>query len=217
MAVTIDAMIARYSLMAGSYAQAATAAARVPASARSEFRFSSTDRNAVADVMYRSGNAFQVRPRQDLRLDAEAGDRRPAYWATAANIQGANRRLDDLAQYRADDAPFPIFLPDEMKLIRAEVLARAGDLDDAIDLINEVRTQCTSGTPTEPVACLSEKDDEDLPDQASVLNEILRQRRFELFLQGLRFDDLRRFQAQRKYDFLPLPTSECDRNPSAPC
>ena len=54
-------------------------------------------------------------------------------------------------------------------------------------------------------------------DLAAVLAEILKQRRYELFLQGLRFDDLRRFNATRKYDFLPLPQSECDRNPAAPC
>jgi len=114
LAVTIDAMMARYSLMAGNYSQAATAAQRVPATARSDFRHSATDRNAVADVMYRSGNPFQVRPRQDLRLNAEANDRRVTYWVTAANIQGANGRLDELAQYRPDDAAFPLFLPDEM-------------------------------------------------------------------------------------------------------
>jgi hypothetical protein len=217
LATTIDALTARYALMAGNLSAAATAAQRVSATARSEFRFSATDRNAIGDVMYRSGNAFQLRPRQEFRLQAEANDRRVSYWVTAANIQGANARLDELAQYRLDDAPFPVFLPDEMKLIRAEVLARQGDLAGARTLINEVRTQCTTGTPAEPVACLAAKTAADLPDQASVLAEILRQRRYELYLQGLRFDDLRRFAAVRKYDFLPLPQSECDRNASAPC
>jgi hypothetical protein len=217
LAVSIDAMTARYSLMAGDLADALAAALRVPASARSDFRHSVNDRNAVGDVMYRSGNAFQLRARQELRMQAETGDQRVAYWVSAASIAGANAPLDELAQYRADDAAFPLFLPDEMTLIRAEVLARQSDLDGARSLINQVRTQCPAGTVTEPMACLSALTDAELPDPDAVLAEILRQRRYELFLQGLRFDDLRRFAATRKYDFLPLPTSECDRNANAPC
>jgi len=215
--VSIEALSARYALVAGDLNDALAAALRVPASARSDFRHSANDRNAVGDVMYRSGNAFQLRARQELRMGAESGDQRATYWVSAANITGANAPLDDLAQYRADDAAFPLFLPDEMKLIRAEVLARQNDLDGARDLINQVRTQCPSGPVTEPMACLPAKTAAELPDQAAVLAEILHQRRYELFLQGLRFDDLRRFDATRKYDFLPLPTSECDRNVNAPC
>jgi hypothetical protein len=213
LSATIDAMIARYSLMAGDNAGAATAAARV--TARSEFRFSPTVANPVFSTMYNSGNAFQLRARQDFRTNAEAGDQRVAYWVAAASIAGANRTLDDLNKYRAADTPFPVFLPDEMTLIRAEVAARNNDLATARTLINQVRTQC--GVTTEPAPCLPALSAADLPSQASVLTEILRQRRYELYLQGLRLDDLRRFNATRKYDFLPLPQTECDRNTAAPC
>jgi hypothetical protein len=102
-----------------------------------------------------------------------------------------------------------------MTLILAEVAARTNDLPAAIALINEVRTQCNA--TGEPAACLDPVDAGDLPTQQAILDEILEQRRYELYLQGLRFDDLRRFDAQRKYDFLPLPQTECDRNASAPC
>jgi hypothetical protein len=212
---TIPALLARYNLMAGNYAAAATEAQNVPAAARSVFQFSANDRNPVYTNTYNSGNAYQLRARQEVRLNAEAADQRVAYWVAAASIQGASRTLDDLAKYRAPEESFPIFLPDEMTLIRAEVAARNTDLVMARTLLNAVRTQCT-GTG-EPAACLPPLTATDLPDQQSVLNEILRQRRYELYLQGLRFDDLRRFAAQRKYDFLPLPQTECDRNPSAPC
>jgi hypothetical protein len=213
LSATIDAMLARYSLMAGDYANAATAAARV--TARSEFRFSPTVANPVFSTMYNSGNAFQLRARQDFRMNAEAGDQRVAYWVAAASIAGANRTLDDLNKYRSADTPFPVFLPDEMTLIRAEVAARNNDLDNARTLINQVRTQCD--VTTEPAPCLPALSATDLPSQAAVLTEILRQRRYELYLQGLRLDDLRRFNATRKYDFLPLPQTECDRNSAAPC
>jgi hypothetical protein len=212
---TIPALLARYNLMLGNYAAAAAAALTVPAAARSEFRFTANDRNPVYTNTYNSGNAFQLRARQELRLNAEPGDQRVAYWVAAASIAGASRTLDDLARYRVPEEAFAIFLPDEMKLIRAEVAARSNDLVTARMLINEVRTQCTA--TGEPAACLDALDATDLPTQQDVLDEILHQRRYELFLQGLRFDDLRRFDAQRKYDFLPLPQTECDRNASAPC
>jgi hypothetical protein len=212
---TIPALLARYNLMAGNLAAAATAAQSVPAGATSAFNFSANDRNPVYTNTYNSGNAFQLRARQEVRLNAEAGDMRVPYWVTPAAIQGASRTLDDLAKYRLPEESFPIFLPDEMKLIRAEVAARSNDLAMAIMLLNEVRTQCN--VTGEPAACLPALTSTDLPDQQAVLNEILRQRRYELYLQGLRFDDLRRFDAQRKYDYLPLPQTECDRNPSAPC
>lgn len=215
LSATIDALLARYNLMAGQYAAAATAAARVPAGARSEFRFSANDRNSVNNIVYNSGNPYQIRARQELRLGAEPGDQRPAYWVQAANFQGENFILDELNVYRDADSPFPVFLPDEMKLIRAEAAARGGDLAGARTLINEVRTQCN--VTDEPAACLPALTAGDLPTEGAVLSEILKQRRYELFLQGLRFDDLRRFNAPRKYDFLPIPQSECDRNPSAPC
>jgi hypothetical protein len=212
---TIDALLARYNLMAGNYAAAAAAAARVPDNATSEFRFSATDRNSVNSIVYNSGNPYQIRARQELRLGAEAGDQRPAFWVQAASFQGENFVLDELNVYRDAASPYPVFLPDEMTLIRAEAAARTGDLATARTLINEVRTQCN--VTTEPAACLPALTAADLPTEAAVLAEILKQRRYELFLQGLRFDDLRRFNAPRKYDFLPLPQSECDRNPAAPC
>lgn len=215
LAPTIDALLARYRLMAGDYAGAATAAGRV--NGRSAFQFAAADPNPIFSTMYNSGNAYQLRARQEVRLNAEAGDQRVAYWVEAASIQGANRTLDDLARYRAAGATFPIFQPDEMKLIRAEAAARNNDLATARTLINEVRTQCPANATDEPAACLPALGAGALATQTAVLTEILRQRRYELYLQGLRIDDLRRFNAQRKYDYLPLPQSECDRNQSAPC
>lgn len=214
---SIDAMLARYGMIAGNYTAANEAAQRVTAT--SELRFSTTDRNSVHVLMYLSGNAWQMRPEQRLRLEAESGDRRVSYWVVAADVAGAHARLDELNKYRATDVPFPLYLPDEMKLIRAEAFARTGDLAQARTLINEVRTQCPSGTaePAEPMACLPALTASDLADAQAVLDEILRQRRYELFLQGLRYEDLRRFGGPLKYNWIPYPTAECSRNENAPC
>jgi hypothetical protein len=213
---TIDAMIARYSLIAGDLTGALAAAGRVNLSVISEFRHSTNDPNSVRNLMYTSGNAWQMRPRQELRLQAEAGDQRAAFWVTAANVAGANgRTLDELARYTTADAPFPVYLPDEMRLIMAEVHARQNNLGQARTLINAVRTQC--GVSTEPAACLPALPDAQLDTQAEVLAEILHQRRYELFLQGVRQEDLRRFGAAMKYEYVPYPGTECARNQNAPC
>src|SRR5690606_8690827 len=166
---------------------------------------------------YSSGNAYQMRPEQTLRLEAEAGDQRVDYWVEASTFEGANgKTLDELNQYMGRAENLPVYLPDEMRLIRAEVRARAGNLPEAIALINEVRKQC-SAPVDEPVACLPPLTAGDLPTQSAVLQEILRQRRYELYLQGVRYSDLRRFGQPMAFEWLPLPNIECSRNPALGC
>ncbi|HSJ30554.1 MAG TPA: hypothetical protein VK933_03910, partial [Longimicrobiales bacterium] len=54
------------------------------------------------------------------------------------------------------------------------------------------------------------------PTRDAMLAEILRQRRFELYLQHLRWSDLRRFGQPVKFMWMPVPITECDRNSAAP-
>lgn len=216
---SIDAMIARFALMAGDMTQASTAAQRVEPLATSEYRFSSADGNPIFNIMYRSGNAWQMRPEQSFRLDAETGDERVDYWVIAANVPGYVAPMDSLASYSPTaNPPIPVYTYDEIRLIQAEVLARNNQLAPAIDLINEVRTQCAPpGTePSDPMPCLAPITIATHSTQAAVLDEILLQRRYELFLFGLRYEDLRRFGEPLKYEWLPIPTSECQLNPNAP-
>lgn len=216
LAATIDAMLARYNLIAGNLDAALAAAQRVPLNVLSEFRFGAADVNPLWNLWYNSGNAFQMRAKQAFRLQAEAGDQRVAYWVSADTVPGVTQRMDQIARYSTSTRTVPAYLPDEMRLIMAEVHARQGRLDQALTLVNAVRTQCTSAL-AEPVACLPARTAEQLPTQAAILAEILRQRQYELYLQGLRWSDLRRFGQPVKYQFMPVPTVECDRNQSAPC
>lgn len=215
LANSIDAMIARFALMAEDYGLAATAAGRVDPGAFSEFRFSTADVNPLWTMWYSSGNAFQLRARQDLRLDAEDGDGRVEFWVSPDNLPGAIRPELDHVRYNNSTVPYPVYLPGEMLLIRAEVHARNNELPQARDLINEVRTKCTS-PHDEPLACLPELDATDLATQADVLDAILWERRYELYLQGVRWSDLRRFGEPVDYPFMPVPVTECDRNSNAP-
>jgi starch-binding outer membrane protein, SusD/RagB family len=212
---SIDAMIARFALMAEDYPRAAAAAGRVNLGAFSEFRFSPADVNPLWNMWYNSGNAFQLRARQDFRLEAEPGDGRVEFWVEPDTLPGAVRPQLDHVRYSTATTSFPVYLPDEMRLIRAEVHARNNELTQALQLLNEVRTQCQS-PHDEPLACLPPLSAADLPTQADVLAAILWERRYELFLQGVRWSDLRRFGQPVKYQFMPIPSPECDRNNNAP-
>lgn len=213
---TIDAMLARYSLIAGNLDQAMAAAQRVPLNSLSEYRFGPADVNPLWNLWYNSGNAFQMRAKQSFRLQAEAGDQRVAYWVGADTVPGVSGRMDQITRYNTSSRTVPAYLPDEMRLIMAEVHARQNRLPEALALVNAVRTQCASAL-AEPVACLPALTLEQVPTQQAMLDEILRQRRYELYLQGVRWSDLRRFGQPVKYTFMPVPTIECDRNQLAPC
>ncbi|HSL70054.1 MAG TPA: RagB/SusD family nutrient uptake outer membrane protein, partial [Longimicrobiales bacterium] len=212
---TINAMIARYALIAGDLNQALTAAQRVNLNVLSEFRFSSNDANPLWNLWLNSGNAYQMRPEDRFRTSAQAGDQRVAYWVVEAAVTGSTVPLDNFAKYTVRDASFPAYLPDEMRLIQAEVYARQNNLTQALVLLNQVRTQCTS-TLAEPVACLPALTPAQVPTQQAMLDAILRERQYELFVQGVSWSDLRRFGKPMKYSFMSVYSAECTRNSNAP-
>lgn len=212
---TIDAMIARYSLIAGDLNGALAAAQRVNLTVLSEMRFSSSDPNPLWNLFLNGGNSTRMLPEDRFRLQAQAGDRRVAYWVTEANTVGETGPLDAHARYSARDVSFPLYLPDEMRLIQAEVYARQNNLAQALTLLNQVRTQCTSAL-NEPVACLPALTAAEVPTQAAMLEAIYRERRYELYLQGLAWSDARRFGKPLKYTFMMVSSAECSRNSNAP-
>jgi hypothetical protein len=215
---TIDAMLARYYLIAGQYDNAIAAANRVSPTATSVLAYPTPTRNPVENL------AFQLNYVAGLNsfvTQAETGDRRPAYWLNTTIPGPAGNPVDTtlrfLRKYSTPNEAFPLFLPDEMKLIKAEAYARTNRLAEALALVNEVRTQTTS-TLDEPVAGLPPVI---LLTQAEILAEIARQRRYELYEQGLRWEDTRRFGTAvttiPTLPFLPIPQQECDTNPADPC
>jgi starch-binding outer membrane protein, SusD/RagB family len=212
---TVQAMLARYSLIAGDLAGARTAAQAVDLNVFSELRFAAADPNPVWNLLVNGGNSTEMRPKASFRLQAEAGDQRVDFWTNPADRQGFVSVIDDFDRYSEPTHSYPAYLPDEMRLIRAEVAAREGSLPEALALVNEVRTQCTSPHP-EPVACLPALTLADVPTQQAMLDEILRQRNYELFLQHVRWSDLRRFERPVKYQWMPVPGTECDRNTNTP-
>lgn len=215
---SIIAMAARFALMAEDYDSAYAAADDVDPGVFSEFRAGSLDSNSLWVMWYASGNAYALRAEEAFWADAEPADQRRDYWVEEAAItdaEGNELPLDHIARYMEATASYPVYLPDEVKLIQAEVHARNNELPQALLLVNEVREQCDSPHP-EPVACLPPLLITDVPTQEAMLDAILEERAFELYLQAVRWEDLRRFNEPLKYDFMPIPLAECDRNASAP-
>ncbi|MEW5927669.1 MAG: RagB/SusD family nutrient uptake outer membrane protein [Gemmatimonadota bacterium] len=215
---TIDAMLARYYLLDGQYQQAIEAAGRVNLGVLSVLSFPNPGINPVYDY---SAVAQYTGARKVLFTEARDGDRRPAYWANrAGGAAGTPDSVFAFARLGSRNASFPVYLPDEMRLIQAEAYVRLGNLAQARTLVNAVRTQCASPV-AEPLACQPALPTEALDTVEELMAEILYQRRYELYSQGLRMEDLRRLEQyttkRPSVRFLPYPQSECDRNPADPC
>lgn len=214
---TIDAMLARYYLIASRYDDAITAANRVNLSVLSVLSYPDPTVNPIWNLAF---PITYVAGLKSFQTQAEPGDRRPSYWlntVTPGPKGNPDSALLFLQKYSTKNEPFPLSLPDEMKLIKAEAYARTNRLPEALTLVNEVRTQ-TSSSVDEPVAGLPPVV---LATQAEILAEIARQRRYELYEQGLRWEDTRRFgtalTTTPTLPFLPIPQQECDANPAKPC
>lgn len=126
----------------------------------------------------------RVDEKVEFRVD-ENGDPNPATLDGLTSGYG-------LAVYDSQTSPIPIIRNAELLLLRAEALAQrnqAGDLDAAENDINVIRS----------AAGLNEFDSSG--DQAAVIDEMLNQRRYELFFEGHRWVDMRRYD---RLDRLPI-------------
>lgn len=219
----IDAMLARYQLMRGNYAAAIEAANAVPPTRLNTFTYPDPNRNPIWGYAH---SLLYVAGLNEFITEAESGDLRPAYWLRTdqSSIAGRfaqlrNLRRPDVVTGRND--AYPIYLPDEMRLIRAEAHARLGDFATALGLVNQVRTQANSSVD-EPVAGLPPLTADQMDTLDEALARIAYERRYELYMQGLRWEDIRRLGAAAagetpSINYLPLPQGECLYNPDAPC
>lgn len=220
---TIDAMLARYHLFAGNYQDAITAADRVNPNVLSVFNYTGTSQNPVWNLS--SGQRLgYVSVLNSWAQAADPGDARVDYWAdtAAAPVQGnpPDSLLIPLERYATSGATFPVYLPDEMDLIRAEAYTRTDQFGLARQEINDVRTETEAeAVAGEPYADLSALPQEDLDSEQELLEQIAYERRYELYSQGLRWEDVRRLGSDvtttPTTDFLPTPAQECDNNPNA--
>lgn len=214
---TIDAMLARYYLIRGNYQQAIDAAGRVDQSKLSQFTYPAPTTNPIWSLGI---NAGYVGGLASFATQAQAGDPRPAYWLNLTVHPPANpdSLLDELAKYSTQNEPYPVYLPAEMLLIQAEAYARLNNTAQALVVLNQERT-ARSWPVAQPAAGLPPLTAADVPTLNDLLKKIAYERRYELYEQGTRWEDMRRlpqpWNNATSMDYLPMPRTECLTNPNA--
>ena len=214
---TLHALKARYSLFAGLYPQALAEANLVDLTKKSTFNFDALSLNPVYEVATATNNVVQPKDSTlglPVSLAPALNDGRIPFY-TSINATTAPRfRINGFGATAS--TAIPVYLPGEMILIKAEAYARATtpDLVNALLELNKVVTKNNDifgvNANLPPVAPAT---------QAAVLEEIYRQRSIELFMSGLRLEDMRRFNrpnAERKRNLMPYPLRERDNNPNTP-
>ncbi len=216
---TLNALKARYSLFAGNYTAALAAANAVDLTKKSTFNFEAATPNPVYNTATSTNNLYQPLD-STLGLPASIApdltDKRIPFYTTINATILPKYRLNGF--WIAATTAIPIYLPGEMTLIKAEAYARAAtpDLVNALVELNKVVTKQPASDPFGVGAGLPAV----APvTQADVLLQIYRNRCIELYLSGLKLEDMRRFgrpTTERKRNLLPYPFRERDSNPNTP-
>jgi len=216
---TLNALKARYSLYTGNYQAALTAANAVDLTKKSTMNFDLQSLNPIFETITSTNNVAAP-------LDSTMGlfgtmkpdllDKRfPFYIST--NASAPILRVAGFGA--ASTTAFPIYLPGEITLIKAEAYARMAtpDLTNALAELNKVVTKKPANDPFGVGA--------DLPPivgpltQQQILDLIYKHRSIELYNSGLRLEDTRRFarpNTEKKRNFLPYTFKERDNNSNTP-
>jgi starch-binding outer membrane protein, SusD/RagB family len=184
--------LARARLNKGDMPGARTAAQAVPAGFVKNATYSTATArrfNVVwSDVQ---GNSITIGPAfRDVRY-ADVRDPRVKVIDTGRLEAAVNIALWDQEKYPSREAPIPIARYTEAQLIMAEAALAAGEPQTAVDIINVLHT--AAGLP----GFSSSNPDE-------ILQQIIHERRAELFLEGHRFGDIRRYNVPLQ----PMPGTE---------
>lgn len=218
---TLNALKARYALYSGNYNLALTTANLVDLTKKSSFRHNATiNQNGIYNAVTGSNNLWQ--PIDDTfglpaGLAPDPADKRIPFYLSINNTIAPKWRMNGFA--KAIDTEWPVYLPGEITLIKAEAYARQAspDLGAALVELNKIITKQASQDPFGLGA--------DLPPLIGPLNadqilvEIYKQRSIEMYISGQRLEDSRRLgrpQSERKRNFLNYPFRERDQNTNTP-
>lgn len=216
---TLQALRARYALFAADYPQALAAANAVNLTVRSYFDFDPLVQNPVFELATATNNVFQPVDSTlglPVTLAPNLADKRVPFYVATNTAIAPRYRIRGF--YQTGIAQVPVYLPGEIMLIKAEALARQAtpDLAGALAELNRVVTKTQAvdawGVGAELPAL-------NLATQQEILTEIYRQRSIELFMSGLKLEDMRRFErplTERKRNFFPYPFQERDNNTNTP-
>jgi hypothetical protein len=216
---TLNALKARYSLYVGNYSTAMAAANLVDLTKKSVFNFDPAVANPIYISATSTNNLYQpVDSTLGLPVDLapNLADKRIPFYTSINATTSPRYRLNGF--WIAATTPIPMYLPGEVTLIKAECYARQAspDLTNAVLELNKVVTKKAANDIFGVGA--------DLPAVAPAtialaLQEIYRNRCIELYLTGLKLEDMRRFGralSERKRNFYPYPFRERDSNKNTP-
>jgi len=214
---TLYALKARYLLFSGKYADAITAANLVDLTKKSTFNYDAISPNPVFTTATATNNVYQAID-STLGLPAAlapvAADGRIAFYTSINATVSPRFRINGF--YNANTTAVPIYLPSEMTLIKAEAFARTNNLSSALTELNKVITKTAASDPFKVGAGLTAST---ASTSTEILNEIYKNRCIELYMSGLKLEDMRRFgraTTERKRNFFPYPFKERDGNPNTP-
>jgi len=226
---TVKALLARYyniqSMITGTYDatsgnKALAFAAAASQTVKSEFRFTATTTNPLGEWNF-TVNVFgaidsTLGLRNGLAPVPASSDPRVGFYIS--KLDAITYPLKAFALNTT--ASYPVYLPGEMSLIRAENYARQNLFTESKTALDAVRTKTTdiygigASQPaySGPLA------------SADLLQDIYKQRRLEMFLSGQELEDSRRFSRpgpntpneERNRNFYPYPFIEKDNNTNTP-
>jgi starch-binding outer membrane protein, SusD/RagB family len=170
-----------------------------------ELQFSNTDQSGIAFFMFTStlGGRNEVRPSTGLIAAYDAADTRKML-ATSYDVAIKYYRIAN------QDDNVLVFRYAETILSKAEALVEQGKMTDALPLLNQIRVR--AGLTASPASLAL--------DQPAMRDEIFKQRRLELALEGHYFFDLVRTGRARTtlttwadtQRLLPIPQREIEAN-----
>ncbi|MGB3850789.1 MAG: RagB/SusD family nutrient uptake outer membrane protein [Tunicatimonas sp.] len=150
-----------------------------------KYIFSTAGGDLLNPIYRASGqNADQIIVNDDFIANAEEGDQRVAEKTRLRDIpdsQGGFNGLYESTLYDSPTDPIDIIRNEELVLIYAEANLQLGELAEAVTALNVIRNAAGLADYSGPVT------------QATLIDEVLQQRRYSLFSEGHRFIDLRRY------------------------
>ncbi|NPA43014.1 MAG: hypothetical protein GXO27_03175 [Chlorobi bacterium] len=224
---------ARIYLELGDYANALNAANEVDLTTTSVWIYdnATSSRNIIYMNQYDPGANERWKGIENMGVNVEAGDQRLAFYlGGSTGISSTHCGFNTnyiLGFWDQVDEDIPVYIPDEVKLIKAEALARSGNLPAAVALINEVRTD--TNDPFGVNAGLGPWNG-NAGDQQAVLDQIFYNYAMESYLGGIRWLAHRRIyphhldgvtppvdcSKERTRNFFPYPYNEHSNNPNTP-
>ncbi|MHB1224168.1 MAG: RagB/SusD family nutrient uptake outer membrane protein [Gemmatimonadaceae bacterium] len=194
-------MRARVRLAKADYAGAAEDASKVP----DGFLWIAHFRNAPGET---NNMWFQINRRVEGTVQEpfqNTGDPRvPVMNTGKKGADNVTPRFDQM-KYQDEFTPMPMGTWEEARLIQAEAAIRAGQTPVGVGFLNEVRAAVQLPALSTTMS------------NADAMTALRTERKMELFLEGRRYVDMRRFNefpADWQMTCIPLPLAETQNNPN---